>query len=248
MVAGAILLGLASAGCRKKSEGPKVTEEQLAEISRIFAATDAASTDAETAFHAAVKDIDAVAPGTTPCAVPFTLGNESRFAERLAPQLQTANIAHSTVRAGSVTVTGDRSQLSTLTNASVETRREEEQRLQARQDDYSALDGATLVARAHELATQPLVAELLIVITAGRDAKLANDDKFTGGVALARAYLYSAAEHRFVCTGAVSAESSTVVNTFVANADPSSKSNPDLTADLYLNLIAEAQHSLRAIP
>ena len=67
-------------------------------------------------------------------------------------------------------------------------------------------------------------------------------------MAVASAYLYSAAERRVVCAGTVSAGSSSVVNTFVTAAAPDSKRDPNLTADLYLNLIEEAQHSLRATP
>jgi hypothetical protein len=225
-----------------------VTKEQLAEIGKIFAASDASTGAIETAFQTAVKTVDAVAPGATPCAVPFTLDDDSRVAEQLASQLPTASIAHSTVRAGTATITGDRSQLATLTSASIEVRRDEEQRLLELQDEYSALDGAALVARAHQLAAQPLPTELLIVITAGRDPTLATGDTFNGGVALAHAYLYRPAERRFVCAGRLSAESSSVVNTFVTAADPDSKRDPNLTADLYLNLIEEAQHSLRATP
>jgi hypothetical protein len=241
-------VGVLVVGCHTKSEGPKVTQEQLAEIGKIFAASDASSGAVETAFQTAVKTVDAVAPGATPCAVPFTLDDDSRVAEQLASQLPTASIAHSTVRVGTATITGDRSQLATLTSASVETRHEEEERLLDRVDDYAALDGAALVARAHQLAAQPLPTELLIVITAGRDPTLATGDTFNGGVALAHAYLYSPAERRFVCAGNVSAESSGAVNTFLNPKDPTGKSDPNLTADLYLNLIEETQHSLRATP
>jgi hypothetical protein len=240
------VVGVLVLGCHAKSE-PKVTQEQLAEIGKIFAASDASRGAADTAFQAAVKTLDDVAPGATPCAVPFTLGDDSRVAEQLASQLPTATIAHSTVRAGTATITGDRALLATLTSASIEVRRDDEARLLERQDDYAALDGAALVARAHQLAAQPLPAELLIVITAGRDPTLATGDTFEGGVALAHAYLYSPAERRFVCAGKVSAGSSSVVNTFVNPKDPDSKNDPSLTADLYLNLISEAQHSLRAI-
>lgn len=233
-------------GCHTKSEGPKPTQEQLAEIGKLFAASDASSGAVETAFQTAVKTVNAVEPGATPCAVSFTLDDDSRVAEQLASQLPTASIAHSTVRFGTATITGDRSQLATLTSASVEARHEEEERLLDRVDDYAALDGAALVARAHQLAAQPLPTELLIVITAGRDPTLATGDTFDGGVALAHAYLYSPAERRFVCAGNVSAESSGAVNTFLNPKDPTGKSDPNLTADLYLNVIEEAQHSLRA--
>jgi hypothetical protein len=248
LVAGVVLLELASAGCRRKSEAPKVTPEQLTEVGKIFAAADASSAATETAFHAALDNLDAVTAGTSPCAASFNLDDDPHVADELAVQLQTARIAHSTVRAGTATITADRSKLSTLTSASLEVRHREERRLQDREDEYSALGGAALIARAHQLATRSLPNELLILITGGADPTLIDHDHFNGGIALARAYLFSPTERRFVCAGKVSAESSKVVNTFLGDADPGSDSNPDVTADLYLNLISEAQHSLHATP
>jgi hypothetical protein len=229
------------AGCRHKAPP---TPDQLAEITRMFEAADAADAERDHAFVAAVRAARAAAPGDTPCPATYTRNNEEAFADGLARWTSELIAAKQLLHSEDVWVVYREDQLdSLLANGG---RRAEEQRLRGREAPYTELDGASLVARAKQLAATPPANELVLWVNSVQRPEQHDADHFAGGGITARAYLYDGKAARVICVADLDVSSSRVVHV-LADEGPPTDQDDALHFDLFLHLIQAAERSLKTV-
>jgi|GEM_PF-2733797 len=230
------------AGCGSGRKPP--TPAQLDEVAQLVERATAPDADAERAFSAAVEQAASLTIGTAPCPVKFAIGDEGRVADRMAMWIVARGAEPVKLLAGRVVIV--QGALASLPHPAPVERADEGRDLAGRRRRYADLDGSALVARARAFAVEPAAPSLLIQISVALDAEPIDDAKFRGGTILARAYLYDDAERRIVCAGDVVATNSSTVNVWVPKSRARADA-PQLTGDLYLNLIRSAEASLRAV-
>jgi hypothetical protein len=221
------------------------SSSQIAEVRARFAAQEPALTAAEKAFAAAASKRPQPGDGAA-CGTKFDTADTAAFAERLVAFIALQG-SDGPLQASNVTYFTPKAQLDRLESGSVAARRAEQQRLLNRESWYGELDAKKWLAQAEKLAAEPLAPELLIEIGASLDAKPIDKKTFQGGAMLGRAWLYSPTENRFVCAGNVIATSSKSVEIWHWKGSPRSDGNMEIAGDLYMNMMNEAEKSLKAL-
>lgn len=243
-VATLFLVVLCAAACAR------VSDEQRAALKlRVDqGATRAAAIDAS--FAAAMRSLDAAKPTTSSCKVPVASRDVTEFSRDFARWIVMTKGSLGTRQApfqseGTTIVEGSEQLANMRSSTGAALVRALERLHDGNGVREAKKKGAELLAEADKLLASPRI-ELVIVVHATVEPERTDDKTFAPGAAVGRAYLFEAGAGRVVCAGELAAQSSATVSVTTLKGLPSD-GKAEVSLDLYQNLMARAEESLRAL-